>query len=358
MSFTTNTSNTGPGNTSSSEINVNNDRVLNSPPEDSVSDLAFSPQAELLSVASWDKKVRIYELTNTGDSQGRALYEHEAPALSTRWFPDGSKVVSGGADNAVRVYDLQSGQSAQIGAHEGPVSSVRLVDVGTQEPMVASCSWDKTLKYWDMRQQQPVSTIQLPERAYTMDSEKKLLVVGTADRHICLIDLSNPGTIFRTSQSPLKWQTRVVSCYPSGNGYAVGSIEGRCAIQYVDSNEQAKLGFSFKCHRETRSTPRPENVIYPLNDISFHPVYGTFSTAGSDGTFHFWDKDSKFRLKGSGNVGGSISCTAFNRNGSIFAYAVSYDWSKGHQFNTQNYPNMVKLHPTSDDEVKQRPKKR
>jgi WD40 repeat protein len=107
----------------------------------------------------------------------------------------------------------------------------------------------------------------------------------------------------------------VVTCYPSGTGYAVGSIEGRCAIQYVDANEQSKLGFSFKCHRETRSTPRPENVIYPLNAISFHPVYGTFSTAGSDGTFHFWDKDSKYRLKGSGNVGGSIACTAFNRNG-------------------------------------------
>ncbi|KAA8912803.1 hypothetical protein TRICI_003346 [Trichomonascus ciferrii] len=347
------------GTTTNSEINVSNDRVLNSPPEDSVSDLAFSPQAEFLSVASWDKKVRIYELTATGDSQGRALYEHEAPVLSTRWFPDGGKVVSGGCDNAVRVYDLQSGQSAQIGQHEGPVSAVRVVDVGS--PMVASCSWDKTVRYWDVRQGPgagPVSTLQLPERAYTMDAEKKLLVVGTAERHICLIDLSNPGSIFKTVQSPLKWQTRVVACYPSGTGYAVGSIEGRCAIQYVDAAEQSKLGFSFKCHRETRSTPRPENVIYPLNAISFHPVYGTFSTAGSDGTFHFWDKDSKYRLKGSGNVGGSIACTAFNRNGNIFAYAVSYDWSKGHQFNTQNYPNMVKLHPTTDEEVKQRPKKR
>ena len=34
--------------------------------------------------------------------------------------------------------------------------------------------------------------------------------------------------------SPLKWQTRVVACFPSANGFAVGSVEGRVAIQYID----------------------------------------------------------------------------------------------------------------------------
>ena len=351
------TSNTFSSATSSSsiEINLSNDRVVNNGPEDSISDISFSPQAELLSVASWDKKVRIYEVMASGDTQGRAMYEHQGPVLSGQWFGDGSKVISGGCDNAIRAYDLQSGQSAQVGQHDSPVSSVRCVSVpGAAGPMIASCSWDKTLKYWDMRQQQPVSTIQLPERAYTMDTAKSLLVVGTAERHICIIDLTKPGEIFKTILSPLKWQTRVVSCYPSGNGYAIGSIEGRCAIQYVDPNEQTKSGFSFRCHRQQQTSPRNESIIYAVNAISLHPVYGTFTTAGSDGTFHVWDKDARHRLKGPGNAGGPITATAFNRNGSIFAYAVSYDWSKGFQFNTANHPNVVKLHPTTDEEVKQK----
>jgi hypothetical protein len=33
--------------------------------------------------------------------------------------------------------------------------------------------------------------------------------------------------------SPLKWQTRVISCFPTGTGFAMGSVEGRVAIQYV-----------------------------------------------------------------------------------------------------------------------------
>jgi mRNA export factor len=68
--------------------------------------------------------------------------------------------------------------------------------------------------------------------------------------------------------------------------------------------------------------------VYAVNAISFHPIHGTFSTAGADGTFSFWDKDSKQRLKPFPSVNGQITSTAFNRNGTIFAYSVSYDWSK------------------------------
>lgn len=48
----------------------------------------------------------------------------------------------------------------------------------------------------------------------------------------------------------------------------------------------SSMNFSFKCHRETPSAGIAN--VYSVNDISFHPTFGTFSTAGSDGTFHFW----------------------------------------------------------------------
>jgi len=95
--------------------------------------------------------------------------------------------------------------------------------------------------------------------------------------------------------------------------------------------------------------------VYSVNAISFHPEHGTFSTAGSDGTFHFWDGVAKHRLKGYPTVGGTISATAFNSNGSIFAYAVSYDWSKGYASNNPQYPNKIMLHPVNGDECKPRP---
>ena len=43
------------------------------------------------------------------------------------------------------------------------------------------------------------------------------------------------------------------------------------------------------------------------------------------GPFHFWDGLAKHRLKGYPAVGGADhTTTAFNRQGTIFAYAVSY----------------------------------
>jgi mRNA export factor len=148
--------------------------------------------------------------------------------------------VGGGADKAARMIDLGAGQNTaiQVAAHDQPIRSVRFFDSpqgGAQ--MLVTGSWDKTVKYWDLRQSTPAATLQCQERVYTLDVKDKLLVVGTADRYINVINLNEPTKFYKTLQSPLKWQTRVVSCFTDATGFAVGSIEGRCAIQYVEEKD-------------------------------------------------------------------------------------------------------------------------
>ena len=55
---------------------------------------------------------------------------------------------------------------------------------------------------------------------------------------------------------------------------------------------------------------------------------------------------------------GPVPASSFNRTGTIFAYAVSYDWSKGHTGMTPQHPNKILLHACKDDEVKRKPPKR
>lgn len=66
------------------------DVQLNNPPEDSISDLAFNPNPtdpkDFLAVASWDKKVRIYEIHSNGQGEGKHLYEHDGPVFSVDYF--------------------------------------------------------------------------------------------------------------------------------------------------------------------------------------------------------------------------------------------------------------------------------
>lgn len=341
--------------TSNTVGDLKQDVEVQQPPTDGITDLSFNPnqssQQDFLTVASWDKKVRLYEVTPQGQAQPRHAYDHEGPVFSVDWFKDGSKVVSASADKQVKLCDLATQQTMQVAGHDQPIRVVRCFEAnGT--PMIATGSWDKTVKYWDCRQSAPAATLQCQDRVYTMDVRNNLLVVGTADRYINVVNLASPDKFYKTLQSPLKWQTRVVSCFADAAGFAIGSIEGRCAIQYVEDKDSGS-NFSFKCHRD----PPQGNVtnVYAVNDISFHPVHGTFSTAGSDGTFHFWDKDAKHRLKGYPNVGGSITATNFSKNGNIFAYAISYDWSKGYQGNTQQQPIKIMLHPVQQDECKPRP---
>jgi mRNA export factor len=113
---------------------------------------------------------------------------------------------------------------------------VRWFQTGGQD-YVATGSWDKTVKFWDLKNAGPVGTLNCQDRVYSMDIKDQLLVVATAERHINMVNLNEPTKIYKTIVSPLKWQTRVVSCFTDASGFAVGSIEGRCAIQYVEDKD-------------------------------------------------------------------------------------------------------------------------
>ncbi|KAG0011685.1 hypothetical protein BGZ82_002918, partial [Podila clonocystis] len=82
------------------------------PPTDSVSELAFSKTQDFLAASSWDGE-------------------------------DGSKLVSGGADNIAQVLDMVTGKPTQFAVHEAPIKSVRWLD---EHNIVATGSWDKTIK--------------------------------------------------------------------------------------------------------------------------------------------------------------------------------------------------------------------
>jgi WD40 repeat protein len=54
-------------------------------PDDSISDLSWSPASKHLAVASWDGKVGIYDITGKGSGQGKAIFEFNGPAFSCNW---------------------------------------------------------------------------------------------------------------------------------------------------------------------------------------------------------------------------------------------------------------------------------
>lgn len=334
--------------------NPNGDVPLNEPPSDTVQSLAFSPTAlapkSFLVSASWDSEVRCWEVQSNGTSAPVGMIKHDAPVMDVAWNADGRSVFSAGADKVAKMWMLGGNQTTTIAAHDAPIRHVFFCNnMGNGSPAVVTGSWDKTIKYWDIRAPTgtPMGGVQLTDKVYCMDVRAPLLVVGTADRKIKVYDIRKPSDIFHEKLAQLKHQFRCLATFPDQTGYAVGSIEGRVSIDHVQEKDR-KLDFAFKCHRDQDS-----GVIYPVNSISFHEQHGTFATAGGDGGFNFWDKDNKHRLKQFQRLNQPITATAFSSDGNIFAYAVGYDWSKGaaHHNPTTNRKYIL-LHGVQQAEVR------
>ena len=74
--------------------------------------------------------------------------------------------------------------------------------------------------------------------------------------------------------------------------------------------------------------------------------------------FNFWDKDAKIRIKASSSIGDAIPSTSYNRDGRIFAYAVSYDWSRGHEHSKQGQKHRILLYSVKDEDTRPRIQKK
>ncbi|NWH64736.1 RAEL1 factor, partial [Geococcyx californianus] len=243
--------------------------------------------------------------------------------------------------------------------HDAPVKTIHWIKAPNYS-CVMTGSWDKTLKFWDTRSPAPMMTLQLPERCYCADVVHPMAAVATAERGLIVYQLENQPSEFRRIESPLKHQHRCVAIFKDKvnkpTGFALGSIEGRVAIHYINPPNPAKDNFTFKCHRSNGTNTSAPQDIYAVNGIAFHPVHGTLATVGSDGRFSFWDKDARTKLKTSEQLDQPISACCFNHNGNIFAYASSYDWSKGHEFYNPQKKNYIFLRNAAE-ELKPRNKK-
>ncbi|VDP00839.1 unnamed protein product [Soboliphyme baturini] len=278
-----------------------NEYRLNAPPDDGITAVHFQPEGtKLLMLSSWDGSVRLYELSGTSTNYLRTC----------------------GLDHYVKTYDFA--HKTILGAHE---AGVRCITYSPETSLVASGGWDGCVKVWDPRANRCSGCFNQPDKVYTIDACGDRLIVGTAGRKVWIWNLRNMGAgPEQKRDSTLKYQTRCIRSFPNKKAYALSSIEGRVAVEYVDPNpEVQRQKYAFKCHRLKDETSLQE-LIFPVNAIVFHPIHNTFATGGSDCIVNIWDPFNKKRLCQFHKYPTSISSLAFSSDGNYLAIAASYQY--------------------------------
>lgn len=213
---------------------------------------------------------------------------------------------------------------------------------------VLSASWDKTLAVWDTRQPAtapPVTNVALPGRATALDLQWPNAAVATAwPGGVSLIDLRRaPATptsaALHTTISRLP--PRAVALFPRGDGFCVGSYDGRVGIHFLRPDQTVKPAtgddFCFKCHRHGTD----KHKVYSVGALAFVPGRPhVLVTAGTDGECCAWDIQKRNKsvvlIKPAGGSAPGVTAEpiglpalAFSPAGDMLAYARSDDWSGG-----------------------------
>lgn len=243
----------------------------------------------------------------------------------------------------------------------------------SQFDYIITGSYDGIIRVFDPRDfTNPIAFYDTNCTIYSMCMQYPLLVFALHNSMIGYFDLRKfttlgqfvPETIY---ESPLNYNIHSMSAFHNSQGFALISPEGKCSINYINLDippeidlETKKLvnpdttkNFVFRCHRKNNSSPSEEITL--ISQVKFNPVYGTFATAGGDGTYGIWDYLSKSILK-KGSFPNSIPITAidYSMDGNLLAYAGGYDWSDGDSL-SQKYQPQIAIRYLKDEEKLQKP---
>jgi WD40 repeat protein len=153
---------------------------------DFVHAVAFGPKGDWITTASKDKTGRLIDV-KTGESR-LTFSGSEQEVLAVGVKPDGSMVVTAGLDPALSWYDAQTGErKKRVAGHSTAVHEIAFSPSGDT---AASAGADKTVRLWNAKTMDAARTIATGSVVYavSLNKDAKLVAAGTFDGFVRVFD--------------------------------------------------------------------------------------------------------------------------------------------------------------------------
>ena len=116
--------------------------------EDTVSQVKYSPDGELIASASWDKTIKLWNR-----STGKLIdtLKHEEGVNAIAFSRDGQTLVSGSEDKTLKLWSLDNldNKPKLIKTLTGHTDSIKAVTISPDGRLIASAGYDNTIKLWN-----------------------------------------------------------------------------------------------------------------------------------------------------------------------------------------------------------------
>ena len=114
-----------------------------------VQDVCVSSDGQFALSASWDKTLRLWDLT-TGSSV-RTFVGHTGDVFSVAFSADNRQIVSAGRDRTIKLWNTmgECKYTFTDDQHADWVSCVRF-SPSAKQPLIVSAGWDKLVKVWNL----------------------------------------------------------------------------------------------------------------------------------------------------------------------------------------------------------------
>lgn len=164
---------------------------------------------------------------------------------------DGTRALSGAADNTVRLWDTQSG--ACLAVLEGHTKGINAVSFSADNVRALSGSWDQTLRIWDLNHGVCVEKLEVQSSTATLSACGTLALCGVKDNTLQLLDIESKecitsfvGHTKRIKDAALSTDnTRVLSGSSDSTLRLWDASTGRCITIFEEhSAEVTSVAFS------------------------------------------------------------------------------------------------------------------